>query len=229
MRTALLLLLALATILPAAAQKQTHTELLMPEDSRRDGGILYDAYPIDLAEGQELRVRMTSPDFDTFLMVQAPDGTVTENDDFEGEQNTSQVDLVAFEGGTYTVWATAYDSEGVGTYTLTATPGEIAKIRLVEGRLDPRDEIALKGEYVDLHELEIDSAKPFRIELVSYGFDGYLVATSPSGQVWRNDDAGSTTLSRVGPLPVEPGTWRVHATSVGEAQVGAYDVRIITY
>jgi hypothetical protein len=231
MRT-LTLLLALALSVPAAHAQtaQNHVDLLMPaEDMTREGDILYDEYTVDLAEGQELTVRMASPDFDTFIIVRSPSGEVTENDDFEGDQRKSQVDLVAMEAGTYTVWATAYDADQLGSYSLDIEPGAIASIQLLEGRLDPRDAVALKGEYVDLHEVEIDSGQPFRVDLVSYGFDGYLVVTSPSGQVWRNDDFGSTTLARVGPLPAEAGTWRIQATSARAEEVGAYDVRIITF
>jgi hypothetical protein len=47
--------------------------------------------------------------------------------------------------------------------------------------------------------------------------------------MWRNDDAGGISLSRVGPLTGAAGDWTVYATSNGPEAVGAYDLRIIRF
>ena len=53
--------------------------------------------------------------------------------------------------------------------------------------------------------------------------------SAPSGQQWRNDDAGSTSLSRVENIVGAPGNWTVDVTTVGPGQVGAYDLRVIVF
>lgn len=215
-------LLLLATV----AQAQTYEGALEAGDSVREGEIWYDAYTFEAATAQRVRVRMTSSTFDTYLIARSPTGVETINDDFEG-QEVSQLDFLTSEAGTWTVWASAYGATMSGAYTLEVNLGGIGKIETLTGRLDPSDAVALKGEYYDTHSIDVKTSEPFMIELVSLGFDGYLVVTAPSGETWRNDDAGSQTLSRVGPIQ-GMGTWRVDVTSVAAGEVGAYDVRIIT-
>jgi hypothetical protein len=74
-----------------------------------------------------------------------------------------------------------------------------------------------------------DTAQPFTVELASFGFDGYLVVRAPDGQTWRNDDAGSASLSRLSDLPPMSGEWTVWVTTLGMEEVGAYDLRILTF
>jgi hypothetical protein len=213
---------------PVAAQSFSGT--LDPGDATREFGEPYDAYRFEAQEGQQVTVRLEGePDLDTYLIVRSPSGTTEwANDDFEGS-NVSQVSFVAGEPGTWDAWASAYNSEQRGAYDLTITPGGIAEITTLAGRLDPSDQQAIKGEYYDTHTIEAPASGTFSVELVSYGFDGFLHVASPSGQHWRNDDAGSTTLSRVENLPGEPGAWTVDVTTVGAGEVGAYALRVLAF
>jgi hypothetical protein len=170
---------------------------------------------------------MTSAAFDTYLVLRSPAGMETFNDDFEGS-SVSQLEFLASEAGTWTVWASSYGSDMGGAYSLEINLGGTGKLETLSGRLDPSDTVALKGEYYDTHTIDRATADPFIVELTSLGFDGYLVVTAPSGQTWRNDDAGSQTLSRIGPIQ-GTGAWRINVTSVAAEEVGAYDVRIMTF
>ena len=62
-----------------------------------------------------------------------------------------------------------------GAYALEVYLGGIGKLEVFPGRLDPSDAVALKGEYYDTHSIDITTSEPFVVELVSLGFDGYLV------------------------------------------------------
>jgi hypothetical protein len=224
--TALLLSLGLAAV-PASAQSYSGT--LETGDATREFGELYDAYSFEAEEGQQVTVRLEGePNLDTYLIVRSPSGNEWTNDDFEGN-NISQVSFVAGEAGTWDVWASAYNSEQRGAYDLVITPGPIAEVTTISGRLDPSDAQAIKGEYYDTHTIEAPESGTFSVELVSYGFDGFLHVASPSGQHWRNDDAGSTTLSRLENLQGAPGEWTVDVTTVGEGEVGAYDLRVLVF
>ncbi len=224
-RTALFSLCLL--LFAATAHAQNHTGTLDGSDPVRNEGIPYDTYTFEAASAQKVLLRMESETFDTYLLVKSPSGVETYNDDF-GNSSVSQMEFLASEAGTWTVWATAYDANQSGDYTLNINLGGTGRIETMEGRLDPSDKVALKGEYFDTLSFDVESAEQFYVEMVSYGFDGYLVVTSPSGDIWRNDDTdGQTTLSRVGPLQGR-GKWRVDATSASSEEVGAYDVKIIT-
>lgn len=221
------ILLVASLLLAAGLPGQTFTGTLEATDPLLEGTRHYDAYPITVEQQQQVTVRMTSPAFDTYLVVRGPDGTEFVNDDFES-MSVSQVDFIAPVAGEWTVMASGFGSDALGAYELEVTLGGIGQIETISGRLDPNDSVALKGEYYDTHVIPIEGDGAFVVELESYGFDGYLVAVSPSGASTRNDDAGDMSLSRVGPLS-GAGMWTIHVTTSYEGQVGAYDLRIIRF
>ena len=221
----LTLLLGLAV--PAAAQ--TYSGSLDDGDATRDFGELYDPYTFEAQEGQQVTVRMEGTEgLDTYLVVRSPSGMEWTNDDFEGV-NVSQVNLVAGEAGEWEVRASAFSGEGRGPYSLDISLGGIARVTTIAGRLDPSDPQTIKGEHFDTFTIEAPESGTFTVELLCYGFDGYLRVTAPNGRMWRNDDAGETTISRVENLPGMPGTWTVDVTTVGEGAVGAYDLRVLVF
>jgi hypothetical protein len=226
----LLALSALPLLIAApAAHAQVERGSLGDGDLQRDNGTYYDVYPVELEANQELALHLTSDAFDTFLVLRFPDGRTLENDDF-GNQQTSRIRFVPRMGGTYQVWASSY-APGEGDYVLDIVRGRTAEVLTIEGRLDPQDSTLVKGEYVDTFSFEMPAEGSAAVELASYGFDGYLRVTSPSGQVWRNDDApgGDTARSYIGPLVYEPGPWTADVTSVREQEVGAYDLRVLVF
>lgn len=224
-----LLTLSLLLGLAAPAAAQTHTGSLDDGDATRDFGELYDPYSFEAQEGQQVAVRMEGTEgLDTYLVVRSPSGMEWTNDDFDGA-NVSQISLVAGEAGTWDVWASAFSSEGRGSYTLDVTLGGIADVTTISGRLDPNDPQTIKGEHYDTFTIEAPASGTFTVELLCYGFDGYLRVTAPNGRMWRNDDAGATTISRVENLPGMEGEWTVDVTTVGEGAVGAYDLRVLVF
>ena len=108
----------------------------------------------------------------------------------------------------------------------------MATTRVEEGRLDPRDSVTIKGEFYDTHSFSVTPGVRLHIELHSLGFDGFLSVTTPSGLRHRDDEtghAGSTELSRIGPLRSEEGEYTVYVTSIDAGEVGAYDLRVLTF
>ncbi len=88
-------------------------------------GTFYDSYSFTASAGQQVSVLMTSSQFDTYLIMNRPDGSVlTENDDGGGGTNSRIPPGSGFitlpVSGTYTIWANAFDStDTTGTYQLT--------------------------------------------------------------------------------------------------------------
>ncbi len=225
---ATILLSTLALALGAAvAGAQTFEGSLSDRDQTRPDGQHFDTYTFEAQAGQLVTVRMESGGFDTYLILESPSGETSENDDHSS--GGSQVDLIVAEPGSWTIKASSYGSDMTGDYTVTVDKGAIGQVESSEGRLDARDQSSIKGEYYDLHEMQVRPGQQAYVELRSLGFDGYLAIRSPSGQLWRNDDAGSTARSLLGPLDGENGDWTVYVTSVGAEEVGAYDLNIIRY
>lgn len=219
--------LALVVMFAAAALPQSFSGVLEASDPIVDDARHYDVYTVAMEKRQQVTIRMTSSEFDTYLIVRSPGGVTFTNDDFES-QSVSQLEFLAPEAGKWTIMASAYDMSGSGSYTVDVTLGAIGEVETISGRLDPSDAEAIKGEYYDTHTIEVTDVRPFSIELSTFGFDGYLVVRSPDGQTYRNDDAESTTRSRVGPL-TGSGTWTVMVTSAMAGEVGAYDLDIIRF
>ncbi len=210
----------------ANAQSDSLNGELSAESMMREGRQYYEAHVIEVDEPRMIRVWLNSDEFDTYLVIKTPMGTEEYNDDAEG--SNSYLEILA-EPGTYTIWASSYDEGTTGNYDLIIDQSEEVSIERLEGRLDPRDEQLPKGEYVDTFEQSISSAEPFSVRLKSYGFDGYLVVTSPSGTTWRNDDwEGDISVSMVTGLQPEKGKWKIQVTTLEIEEVGAYDLEIIT-
>ncbi|MEO1148066.1 MAG: PPC domain-containing protein, partial [Cyanobacteria bacterium J06638_22] len=73
---------------------------------------LYDVYEFSGQQGQTVVISMTSDDFDTYLGLLGPDGSVVaENDDSNGTTD-SQITVALPSSGTYTVIANSYDDTG---------------------------------------------------------------------------------------------------------------------
>ena len=219
-------LLVFALLAPAA-HAQTFTGTLDADDLHRENDARYDVHTFDVVQNEQIAVSMMSDDFDSFLIVRGPDGAEWTNDDFEGNRNAG-VEMIAESAGTYTVWASGFGSQDLGAYTVTVDRQGVVQMTVTEGRLDYKDDETIKGEFVDRHEIALAAGGSYVVELLSLGFDGFLRLESPSGEVWRNDDAGTTDLSRIGPVEGEAGAWIVHITTVRAGEVGAYDLRVIT-
>ncbi len=205
---------------------ETFEGSLSNRDQTRPDGQYYDVYHFEASAAQHVTVRMEA-EWDSYLIVESPSGEASENDDFE--PGASQVDLIADEAGEWTVKASSYSAGETGDYRVIVTLGGVGKVEAEEGRLDSRDQSSIKGEYFDTRTMQVKAGSQAYVELRSLGFDGYLAIRSPSGQLWRNDDAGSTTRSFIGPLDGEAGDWTLYVTSVGAEEVGAYDLRIIRF
>lgn len=227
MKSTILSALALLSASTAFGQVTTENGSLSSDDLKRENTYFYDVHTVEVKKPRIIKIALNSDEFDTYLIVKTPSGTEMANDDSEG--SNSYLEVFAEEPGTYTIWASTYNEGAEGNYELVINKSGTIEIERTEGRIDPRDEQLPKGEYVDTYTRSIDVDKMFSVRLKCYGFDGYLVVTSPSGQIWRNDDEGDDYhVSLVSDLTPENGEWKIQVTTVEEGEVGAYDLEIIT-
>jgi hypothetical protein len=90
-------------------------------DQEPERGKFQDVYAFRGTTGQNIRVELTSQDFDTFVAVKQPNGTVVDNDDFEGSTSRSVVELRLPETGRYQIVVSSYDDGDTGAYRLLAS------------------------------------------------------------------------------------------------------------
>ena len=192
-------------------------------DSASEDGKLWDRYTFTIDAPREVVARVVSSEFDTYIQYRGPGEVSGENDDFEGT-SVSQVTFWALEPGEYWVDATSYQAAATGAYEIEILISQEAEVETREGRLDPRDSRAPKGEYYDAHELSLGAGESVSVSLESFGFDGVVTAQGPDGQVLVED--GSIRLATLGPL-TGPADWTVFATSYAASELGAYDIRVI--
>ena len=88
-------------------------------------GTFYNSYSFNANAGQQVAIAMTSSDFDAFLILNRPDGTVLATDDDSGGGLNSRIPPGSHffslpVTGTYTIWANAVDpADATGAYSLT--------------------------------------------------------------------------------------------------------------
>jgi Tfp pilus assembly protein PilV len=93
----------------------------------------------------------------------------------------------------------------------------------VQGSLSSDDDRGNNGGYADTYSFTSNSGEQATIDLSSDDFDTYLRVTSPSGEVFVNDDfQSSTSRSLVSIGSTEPGTYTVEVTSYMDNETGNY-------
>ena len=202
----------------------------------------FDAYRIDVNEGDRLVVTAQSDEFDTYLIVGRSVGPVLdelESDDDGGEDTDSRVRFVAPRTGSNQLLVQAYQESGLGPYTLSvqrapqATTGQQQSTRIgatEEGRLEETDNFDEEDDrYYDVYTFRGSAGQRVQIDMTSE-FDTYLVLGRLDGCDWRElatDDDGSPdgTNSRIRYTLPGDGEYVVRATSFSDA-TGAYTLAL---
>ncbi len=94
---------------------------LGPGDRTLSDNSYFKQYTFQGQQGQEVTIRLSSPDFDTYLVLLDDERSlIGENDDAMGGGTTNSELTVSLPySGTYTVIVNAFDSTGQGQFTLT--------------------------------------------------------------------------------------------------------------
>lgn len=237
---------------PAAAPnaETTRTGQLAQGDRTIDSGEFIDSYPFTFNAGQPVTIGLQSTEFDTYLIVRAPDGEQQDNDDISQENRNSQVAFTPSATGAYTVLVTSYQPGETGNYTLTvsngsgqaapaqpsapATPPPTAPAQpttpapagqVISGQLAQGDQTLDSGEFSDIHAMTFEAGQTIHFEARSTAFDTYLIVREPGGQQHDNDDgpAGGTNAALDLTTSVA-GEYQVVVTSYRPGETGAYEL-----
>src|SRR5256885_822329 len=222
-----------ATLLAQAGAPIVHRGALASGDQQLRSGEYYDTYEFQGRAGQRVVFDLTSTAFDPYLMVVAPSGHKEENDDYNGSNTRSRLELALEETGTCRVLVTSYKKDETGAYELRIGSGGAAPaepgVRTESGRLAAGDSTLGTGEYRDAYTFQGRRGQLVTVDLRSAEFDTYLIVIDPSGKHHENDDhEGDSHRSLVSYELPEDGAYRIIVTSYRGGEAGAYDLRIQT-
>ncbi|MCB9507716.1 MAG: pre-peptidase C-terminal domain-containing protein [Myxococcales bacterium] len=211
-------------------------------------GELADAYTFDGSAGQQVRITMRSPDFDTYFGVTGPAGYSVANDDSPGMGTNSQLILTLPAAGSYRIQATSYRPGAVGAYTLSVDPlggatggasastgggatqrsgGLPLRPGTTDGALDDSDDRLRSGELADQYVYDGQAGERLSLRLSSSDFDPYLLVRGPGGYTQDNDDLrdGALDAGLDITLPAT-GRYLVVATSFQPGESGRYALAV---
>lgn len=157
---------------------------LTAEDLQNPDGKFEDIYNLALEAGQTVIVTCQGQGIDTMLIVTAPDGTATIDDDSAGNLNPRVV-ISSSQSGVYKVTVTTFSAGATGRYRLTAETGEQRRLALGE----PAD-VELTGLPLTLS-LPLEAGQAVQIAATNCTFDASLTAVGPGlPQVFADDYTG---------------------------------------
>jgi hypothetical protein len=217
--------------------------VLADGDPMMDDGEFCDEYELEVDSGQRLQIRLTSEDFDTYLVYLDPSGTQQDNDDMDYSLD-SGLDVIVGAAGTARIGVTSYRGGATGSYTLrvdgdgvgrglgvrSAIPTvgggtALTRGRTVNGQLGPGDQTMGGGELCDVYSIFSQAGQSFTITLTSENMAPRLVVRLPGGEQCESPPATGpqTTLTVTAP---QTGPCTIVATTATPGQSGRYSLRV---
>lgn len=223
---------------------QSVSGVLARGDDQLNSGEYRDAWTLRGRRGERFTIRMTSSDFDAYLMARGL-GLSEDNDDdpIRRGSRDSRLEITFPSDGEITLSATSYAPGETGRYTLSVDradgggpaptwsddTGSIGLGQTVNGRLEPGDPQLRSGEYTDSYAYQGRAGERVEITLGSSQFDPYVAISGPGGFSEFNDDDPNGGLSSrlVTTLPAD-GLYVITATSYAPGESGAYRLGLHT-
>ncbi|MES2624840.1 MAG: pre-peptidase C-terminal domain-containing protein [Pseudomonadota bacterium] len=216
---------------------------LSSDDGTYSDGEYHDSFTFEGTPGQTVTIDLTSSEFDTYLILENPNGETEVNDDADDGAGHSQIITQLSELGTYTVHVTSYGAAETGAYDLAVNQSSggtaaqqsnggrdsigLAMGESMSGALEPSDQRSDDGKLEDVYVFSGNAGDTVLVELRSNAFDTYLSMITPSGQAIDNDDFdGRTDTSAIEVTLQETGRYRVLATTYGSDAAGEYELAL---
>jgi hypothetical protein len=242
--------------LPRITRGQTVSGRLGPGDFlRTDDNTYADGYFYDGRAGEQITVTMRSSSFDSWVVVDDPNGPLREHDDDGAGGNDARLTVTLPHAGRYLIVANAVGRDANGSYTLTVegsggggagpandaggsggTIADLGRMRLpritagqtVSGRLTSSDFVRSDdNSYADGYEYIGRAGEQITISLSSGAFDSWVVIDDPEGPLQEHDDdsGGGNDAQLTVTLP-HAGRYVIIANSVGARATGAYTLTV---
>lgn len=234
---------------------QSVSGALAQGDGQLNSGEFTDTYTMQVTAGVPVELRLSSSQFDTYLMVRGPGDFSEDNDDDQGASGTtnSRLTVRPTQSGTMTVRVTSFEAGETGAYQLNvggasspanpgsqrpaarnntnanATPGgttQLAAGRPARGQLRTGDGQLNSGEFYDDFTLTARAGQSIVVDMTSTAFDTYLMVAGPEGFTQQNDDGPNGTNAQLAFTAPAAGTYMVRATSFRAGETGDYSVTV---
>ncbi|MBN1476554.1 hypothetical protein JXA47_07370 [Candidatus Sumerlaeota bacterium] len=217
--------------------------VLAAGDPTMTDGEYCDEYELEVQSGQQIQIRLTSGDFDTYLVYLDPSGIQQDNDDMDFDLN-SGLDVTVGASGTARIGVTSYRPGAIGSYTLrvdgeslggalgvrSAIPNAgpstaLTRGRTVNGQLGPGDQILSTGELCDVFSMFGQAGQTFTVSLSSGDLEPRILIRLPGGEQIESSPptGGETTLNATVP---QTGPCTIVATTTTTGQMGRYSLRV---
>jgi Calx-beta domain-containing protein/pre-peptidase/VCBS repeat protein len=231
---------------------QTINGTLATTDCFLDDGNFVDVYTFTGTANQQVSITLDSIAFDAYLYLLAPNGTLLSSDDDGGGGTDARIPtaggfITLPTNGTYTIYATSFEAEETGAYTLRLTapgggqcpatpfPSPSPSPQTLNGTLATTDCTMINagdrtGAFVDIYTFNGFAGQEVVVAMSSSSFDTYLILVSPNDLQAEDDDGGGLTDSRIPPtgtivLPAN-GVYTIFATSYAPGATGPYTISL---
>ena len=187
-----------------------------------------DGYTVDLTGGDQYRISMTSDEVDAYLLLYDSGASlVEENDDASSDTTDAAIIFSPERDERFTIVATTFDRDEVGTYTLLVEAFRFVNERVVEQTFTEDSPTWENGKhYFDLTLMGRDATVSVLME--SDDVDSYLYLYDDEDRVVEfNDDwrAGTFDARIVTTLSADS-TYRIRATTFGTGETGTFTLTI---
>jgi hypothetical protein len=98
--------------------ESTHQGRLEDGDEMFREGEYFDEYTVRAEAGQRIIADLRSSDFDTFLILEAPNGATERNDDYADDTMHSHIEWLVEEGGDFAILVSSFSAGLTGEYVL---------------------------------------------------------------------------------------------------------------
>ena len=98
--------------------ESTHQGRLEEGDGMFREGEYFDEYTVRAEAGQRIIADLRSSDFDTFLILEAPNGDAERNDDYADDTMHSHIEWLVEEGGDFAILVSSFSAGLTGNYVL---------------------------------------------------------------------------------------------------------------
>lgn len=213
-------------------------------DQTLGSGEYVDTWRLSGRRGERFTIRLSSSNFDPYLLVRGPNWLSEENDDDASARgsNASRLVVTMPADGELGVSATSYKPGETGAYTLSVEAGgdatpvaqapqnapALALDTPRSGTLQSGDAQLRSGEFVDAYTFTGRRGQGVDIRLASDAFDPYLMIAGPGDfSAWNDDDneAGGKNARLSLTLPAD-GAYTIRATSYESGESGAYRLTV---
>lgn len=112
----------------AIAYGESPSGQLSADDQRLESGEYRDAFAFEGAVGDQVVIELASTAFDPYLILQPPQGEAIQNDDADGRQDLSRIELTLRAAGRFRILATSYAPGKTGAYRLSLRRGAATQV-----------------------------------------------------------------------------------------------------